>query len=113
MCKIAFFGLKSGQDLKNRATHPHQEFLGVPPRAIDPLTPSVAKITDTVYCDLKKTVHGDTFDRLLEFLISEVIKEFVIEVMMHYGNLRAQLKDILTALVSRVLSKPFKYIRHQ
>ena len=29
--KITFFGLKSGQDLKNRATHPHQEFLGVPP----------------------------------------------------------------------------------
>ena len=29
--KITFFGLKSGQDLKNRAAHPHQEFLGVPP----------------------------------------------------------------------------------
>ena len=28
--KITFFGLKSGQDLKNRAAHPHQEFLGVP-----------------------------------------------------------------------------------
>ena len=29
--KITFFGLKSGQDLKNRAAHPHQEFPGVPP----------------------------------------------------------------------------------
>ena len=31
--KIAFFGLKSGQDLKNLATHPHEEFPGVPPQA--------------------------------------------------------------------------------
>ena len=29
--KITFFGLKTGQDLKNRAVHPHQEFPGVPP----------------------------------------------------------------------------------
>ena len=26
-----FFGLKSGQDFKNRAAHPHQEFPGAPP----------------------------------------------------------------------------------
>ena len=32
--KITFFGLKSGQDLKNRAAHPHQEFPGVPPGEI-------------------------------------------------------------------------------
>ena len=31
MLKITFFGLKSGQDLKNRAAHRHQEFPGVPP----------------------------------------------------------------------------------
>ena len=30
--KINLFGLKSGQDFKNRAAHPHQEFAGVPPR---------------------------------------------------------------------------------
>ena len=29
MWKITFFGLKSGQDLENRAAHPHQEFPGV------------------------------------------------------------------------------------
>ena len=29
--KIAFFGLKSGQDLENRAAHPHQEFPGISP----------------------------------------------------------------------------------
>ena len=29
--QITFFGQKSGQDLKNRAAHPHQEFPGVPP----------------------------------------------------------------------------------
>ena len=30
--KITFFGLKLGQDLENRAAHPHQEFLGrLPP----------------------------------------------------------------------------------
>ena len=28
--KIPFFGLKSGEDLKNRATHSQQEFPGVP-----------------------------------------------------------------------------------
>ena len=28
---ITFFGLKSGQDLKNRAAHPNQEFQGGPP----------------------------------------------------------------------------------
>ena len=31
MRKITFFGLKSGQYLKNWVTHPHQEFPGVPP----------------------------------------------------------------------------------
>ena len=29
--KITFFGLQQGQDLENRAAHPHQEFPGVPP----------------------------------------------------------------------------------
>ena len=29
--KITFFGLKLGQDLKNQAAHPHQEFPGVSP----------------------------------------------------------------------------------
>ena len=28
MWNITFFGLKSGQDLENRAAHPHQEFPG-------------------------------------------------------------------------------------
>jgi len=28
---MTFFGLKWGQDLENRAAHPHQEFPGVPP----------------------------------------------------------------------------------
>ena len=28
---MTVFGLKSGQDLGNRAAHPHQEFAGVPP----------------------------------------------------------------------------------
>ena len=29
--KITFFGLKSGQDLKKRVAHPHQEFSEVSP----------------------------------------------------------------------------------
>ena len=29
---MTFLGLKKGQDLGNRAAHPHQEFRGVPPR---------------------------------------------------------------------------------
>ena len=28
---MTFFGLKSSQDLENRAAHPYQEFPGVPP----------------------------------------------------------------------------------
>ena len=28
---MTFFGLKYSQGLENRAAHPHQEFLGVPP----------------------------------------------------------------------------------
>ena len=32
--KNTFFGLKWGQDLRNRAVHLHQEFPGVPPREI-------------------------------------------------------------------------------
>ena len=31
--KMTFFGLKKGQDLKNRAAHPCQEFPGVPTQA--------------------------------------------------------------------------------
>ena len=29
---MTFFGLKEGQDLENRAAHPHHAFLGVSPR---------------------------------------------------------------------------------
>ena len=29
---MTFLGLKKGQDLGNRAAHPHQKFRGVPPR---------------------------------------------------------------------------------
>ena len=32
--KITFFGLQQGQDLENRAAHPHQEFPGSIPRAL-------------------------------------------------------------------------------
>ena len=39
VCKITFFRLKSGQDLKNRAAHPHQEFPGVPPQPPRPFPP--------------------------------------------------------------------------
>ena len=41
--KITFFGLKLGQDLKNRAAHPHQEFPGVLPWYIPPLLKLVLK----------------------------------------------------------------------
>ena len=36
MRKITFFGLKLGQDMENRAAHPHKEFPGVP---LPPPTP--------------------------------------------------------------------------
>ena len=38
---MTFFGLKSGQDLENRAAHPYQEFSGVtpPPPQEKPLAP--------------------------------------------------------------------------
>ena len=32
---MTYFGLKSGQDLKNQAAQPHQEFPGVPPPGPD------------------------------------------------------------------------------
>ena len=53
---MTFFGLKSGQDLENRAAHPHQEFSGVPP-------PGKASCTQGGYqnCRLMLTVekfHG-------------------------------------------------------
>ena len=28
---MTFFGVKSGQDLENRTSHPHQDLLGEPP----------------------------------------------------------------------------------
>ena len=40
VCKITFFGLKSGQDLKNRAAHSHEEFPEVyPPPPPPPFLP--------------------------------------------------------------------------
>ena len=36
--EIAFFGLKKGQDLENRAAHPHEEFPGLPPPPTPGLT---------------------------------------------------------------------------
>ena len=38
--KMTFFGLELGQDLENRAAHPHQEFPEVPP----PPPPSEKKV---------------------------------------------------------------------
>ena len=38
---MTFFGLKSGQDLKNWVAHPRQEFPGVPPRVANDVTASV------------------------------------------------------------------------
>ena len=35
--KMTFFGLKKGQDLANRAAHPHQEFLGFLPPSPFPM----------------------------------------------------------------------------
>jgi len=37
---MTFFGLKRGQDLENRAAHPHQEFPRVPPRTHNGLNSS-------------------------------------------------------------------------
>ena len=44
MWKMTCFGLKLGQDLKNRAAHPYREFRGVPPpppRGADRITNDV------------------------------------------------------------------------
>ena len=47
---MPFFGLKWGQDLENRAAHPHQEFPGVPPsrgfKVAQPANTAVAPRSD-------------------------------------------------------------------
>ena len=45
--KITFFGLKSGQDLKNRAAHPHVDFPGVPPPS--PPGPAVKRGSSSLF----------------------------------------------------------------
>ena len=47
--KSTFFGLKSGQDLENRAAHSHQEFPGFPPRE---------NATDCRCCSLRHSTRG-------------------------------------------------------
>ena len=42
--EITLFGLKSGQDFKNRAALPHQEFAGVPPRGYQLINSGCKKI---------------------------------------------------------------------
>ena len=44
--KMAFFGLKSGQDLKNRAAHSHREFPGAWPRRWSKILTSPRSISD-------------------------------------------------------------------
>ena len=52
--KITLFGLKSGQDLENRAAHPQQESRGVPPGFWD-IFPHIE------YIDLQKGNHRNKF----------------------------------------------------
>ena len=47
---MTFFGLKYGQDLENRAAHPHQEFPGVPPQ--DLRVPIVSNVGNEEIVDL-------------------------------------------------------------
>ena len=58
--KITLFGLKSGQDFKNRAAHPHQEFAGVPPGDTSLFSQGVKSFT---YLRTKTGTHQ--YDRLL------------------------------------------------
>ena len=58
MWKIKFFGLILGQDLKNRAAHPHQEFPGVPPLGTNqiPLSQMSLSFTCLILAYLRKTL---------------------------------------------------------
>ena len=58
--KITLFGLKSGQDFKNRAAHLHQEFAGVPPGDTSLFSQGVKSFT---YLRTKTGTHQ--YDRLL------------------------------------------------
>ena len=58
--KITLFGLKSGQDFKNRAAHPHQEFAGVPPGDTSLFSQGVKSFTY-----LRKKTGTHQYDRLL------------------------------------------------
>ena len=60
MLKITLFGLKSGQDFKNRAAHTHQEFEGVPPGDTSLFSQGVKSFT---YLRTKTGTHQ--YDRLL------------------------------------------------
>ena len=66
VCKITFFGLKSGQDLKNPAAHPHQEFSEVTP----PLSPGAT----TIFLSISSDQFNDQWTRgdELKNLLSEI-----------------------------------------
>ena len=46
---MTLFGLKYGQDLENRVAHPHQEFPGVPPRALKAVNYLQSDETESFY----------------------------------------------------------------
>ena len=47
--KMTLFGLKYGQDLENRVAHSHQEFPGVPPRALKAVNYLQSAETESFY----------------------------------------------------------------
>ena len=56
MWKMTFFGLKYGQDLENRAAHPHQTFLGVPGETVPCNVYIRANKTGTLQCCLEHSI---------------------------------------------------------
>ena len=61
---MTYFGLKSGQDLKNQAAQPHQEFPGVPPRVLT-IAFSVNLAVVTLYRARSQMVHFTFYYRKL------------------------------------------------
>ena len=45
---MTFFGLKYGQDLENRAAHPHQIFLGVPEETVPCIKEQIRQVLFSV-----------------------------------------------------------------
>ena len=92
--KMTFFGLKQGQDLENRAAHPHQEFPGVLPGPFSRVTNGLCEYSQACWA-------------LRFFASTSRYKKFALHAASSLGSTRKQRALLIFSACSNPCGNPF------